>query len=131
MRPALATISHVVEFAEDIGIGPVLRCPRCGDNYLHQARVTVFDREEDAELTAVTTVAAGLAATHLLPSDQIANPSRRRQGLAIAFDCEGCADGIELTIAQHKGTTVFAWRCAPCLPPASEPAIPWSEGAIP
>jgi hypothetical protein len=58
----------------------------------------------------VTTVAGGLAATHLQPSNQVANPSGRRHGLAIAFDCEGCGDEIELTIAQHKGLTAFAWR---------------------
>jgi hypothetical protein len=87
-----------------------LLCPRCGGNYLHQKQVTVFDREEDAETTSVTTVAGGLAATHLLPSEQIANPSGRRHGLAIAFECEGCGDGIELTIAQHKGVTNLGWR---------------------
>ena len=75
-----------------------------------QSRVTVFDRAEDAEFTAVTTVDGGLAATHLLPSGQTDNPSDRRQGLAIAFDCESCGEGIELTLAQHKGISVAAWR---------------------
>jgi hypothetical protein len=70
----------------------------------------LFDRSEDGELTAVTTVARGLTATHLLPSNQVANPSGRRHGLAIAFDCEGCGDEIELTLAQHKGVTALTWR---------------------
>lgn len=104
------TISHAIEFTPDAGIGPTILCPRCGSHELHQGRVTVFDRKEDGEMTAVTTVAGGLTATHLLPSNGVANPSGRRHGLAIAFDCEGCGDGIELTIAQHKGLTAFAWR---------------------
>ena len=77
---------------------------------MHQGRVTVFDRSDDAELTAVTTVADGLTATHLRPSNQVSNPSGRRHGLAIAFFCEHCGGDIELTIAQHKGLTAFAWR---------------------
>ena len=109
-KPGSLKISHAIEFTPDAGGGPELKCPRCGSHYLRQGRVTVFDRKEDGELTTVTTVAGGLAATHLLPSDQVANPSGRRHGLAIAFDCEGCGDGIELTIAQHKGNTVFTWR---------------------
>jgi hypothetical protein len=109
-KPGSLSISHAVEFDPDIGIGPMLRCPRCGGHDLHQGRVTVFDRHEDAELTAVTTIAGGLAATHLQPSNQVANPSGRRHGLASAFGCENCDGDIELTIAQHKGLTAFAWR---------------------
>ena len=72
-----------VEFAPG-GYGPELLCPSCGYPCLHQGRVTVFDRNEDAEMTAVTTVAGCFAATSLLPSGQIDNPSSRRQGLAVA-----------------------------------------------
>jgi hypothetical protein len=46
--------SHDIQLTEDFGIGPELKCPRCCSNYLHQGRVTVFDRREDALLTAVT-----------------------------------------------------------------------------
>jgi hypothetical protein len=108
--PGSLKVSHAVEFAEDSGIGPTLLCPRCGGHEMHQGRVTVFDRGDDGEQTAVTTVADGLTATHLLPSNQVANPSGRRHGLALAFDCESCGGDIELTIAQHKGLTAFAWR---------------------
>jgi hypothetical protein len=91
---------------------PELQCPRCDSLYLHQGRVTVFDREEGAELTPVTTVAGGLAATHLRPSSEVGNPSGRRHGLAIAFDCEGCGGDLELTLAQEKGVTEVVWRFA-------------------
>jgi hypothetical protein len=75
--------------------------------------VTAFDRNEDAEMTVVTTIVNGFAETRLLPSGQVGNPSGRRHGLAIAFACEGCGDDLELTVAQHKGKTLFAWRSAP------------------
>ena len=91
---------------------PDLKCPRCGGLCLRHGRVTVFDREEDAELTMVTTIGGGLAATCLLPSGHAANPSSRRHGLTIAFACEQCGDGLELTIGQHKGVTQFGWRAA-------------------
>ena len=107
------TTLPTVELAPDCGIGQELRCPRCGYTDLHHGQVTVFDRNEDAEMTAVTTVAAGFAKTHLLPSSQVGNPSSRRHGLAITFACDGCGDDLELTVAQHKGKTLFAWRSAP------------------
>jgi uncharacterized protein (DUF983 family) len=106
------TTLSAVEFVPG-GYGPELRCPHCGYNSLHQGQVTVFDRNEDAKTTAVTTVADGVATTRLLPSDQTGNPSMRRHGLAIAFYCESCGNNFELTIAQHKGTTPVAWRFRP------------------
>jgi DNA-directed RNA polymerase subunit RPC12/RpoP len=109
--------STIVEFDPDTGLGPELKCPRCGFNYMHQGRVVVYHRVggEDGSETDVTTVDGGLSATHRVPSHGAGNPSGRRQGLSITFDCEGCRpDGsIELLIAQHKGNTVFSWRFDP------------------
>ena len=68
---------YTVKFGPDCGSGPELICPQCGWPNLHQGRVTVFDRSEDAEMTVVTTVDRGLASTHLLPNP-ITNPSARR-----------------------------------------------------
>ena len=112
----LSLTSHKIEFTPDSGIGPELKCPRCQSNYMHHGRVTVFDRGEDADLTAITAVQDGLSATHIFSSKEVSNPSGRRHGIAIAFDCEQCGDDIELTIAQHKGNTVFAWRFDPAKP---------------
>jgi hypothetical protein len=117
-KDKLSMTSHAIEFAPDAGIGPELKCPRCGFGYLHQGRVTVFERSEDDELTAVTIVDGGLSATHLRPSTEVNNPSSRRHGMAIAFNCEGCGEGIELTFAQHKGVTAVAWRFEPKQPKA-------------
>lgn len=118
-KDRLSLTIRAIEFAPDTGIGPELRCPRCRCGYLHHGRVTVFDRSEDDELTAVTTVDAGLSAVHLRPSTEVRNPSGRRSGIAIAFDCEGCGNGIELTIAQHEGVTTLAWRFEPARPKIS------------
>jgi hypothetical protein len=53
-------MSNIVPFGKrlepDSGIGETLIGPRCGFDYLHQGRVTVYDRSEDDELTPVTTV---------------------------------------------------------------------------
>jgi hypothetical protein len=103
----------------------ILVCPRCGFNYLHQGCVTVYDRSEDERTTRVVEVANGSATLSNLPSDNAANPSSRRHGLAISFSCEGCGGGtsddiIELTVAQHKGQTVVAWRFDPIPPKSTE-----------
>jgi DNA-directed RNA polymerase subunit RPC12/RpoP len=102
----------MIETLLTVEFAPEVRCPLCGHTCLYQGRVTVFDRNEDAKMTVVTTVVGGLSAADLLPSDQVANPSIRRHGLAIAFGCEVCGGDIELTIAQHKGNTQIAWRSA-------------------
>lgn len=112
-RGRLTEHSPDIQIAWGGNFTAVLKCPRCSGEFMHQGRVTVFDRSEDAEYTAVTTVDCGLSATHLLPSGETDNPSSRRQGMSIAFECELCEGGIELTIAQHKGHTHVGWRYEP------------------
>jgi hypothetical protein len=94
-----------------------LLCPYCGNSYLHHIEVRVYDRGEDDDLTDVTRVKDGLAATHREPSLGCDNPSSRRDGVEILFWCEDCYDPdkgndsrVFLTIAQHKGNTVMGWR---------------------
>lgn len=99
---------------QDMGGATDLLCPRCGADLLHQSAVTVFDRAEDEDTVVRTTVADGTASMNLV-SNSTENPSSRRHGLAIRFWCESCCpekshDVIELTIAQHKGSTEIAWR---------------------
>ena len=101
-----------------------LRCPRCGSMYLHQGRVEIFARGEDADkLTHVVVAANATASVSVIDSDLSANPSSRRHGMTngmtISFDCEECSsndadDVIEMTIAQHKGCT--GWRFTPRKP---------------
>jgi hypothetical protein len=97
-------------------MGAELHCPRCGETYLHHASVTSYDRAEDQEVTRITTVrASGAMESRSFPSIAADNPSGRRNGVAIGFNCEMCDgyfDGatMELTVAQHKGNTFLAWR---------------------
>ena len=85
-----------------------LECPRCGGNNLHHIYVTVWDREEDAKYTRLTSVANG----NVKQSEELSevvNPSLRRDAITIYFDCENCGDGLALSIIQHKGTTYTEW----------------------
>lgn len=87
----------------------LLRCPCCGSEYLHHAKVTVFDRGEDADAVARTEVLG--AQVTIRPLDQCQdNPSSRRGGVTIDFWCEGCGSSpITLTLGQHKGMTEIGW----------------------
>jgi hypothetical protein len=105
-----------IRFSKDWPANQVLTCPHCGAADLYHGAVTIFEREggnEDAEVTLVTTVDNGSAATEPVASRQTRNPSERRGGLAVAFECEMCRTLVELTLAQHKGTTMIEWRYQP------------------
>ena len=101
----------------DLGGASELQCPRCKSQCLHHCGVKVFDRGEDHETVMYIEVAGAAVTTRIMPSAGSGNPSSRRDGLAIQFWCEGCSEKeatpIELTIAQHKGSTEIAWRYQP------------------
>jgi hypothetical protein len=84
-----------------------LKCPKCGDEYLHQFRVEVFDRSEDS-LTGAKAVVESGATT--VSASMVGNPSRSRDGVRIHFDCETCGATYPLAIAQHKGQTLVSWE---------------------
>jgi hypothetical protein len=90
-----------------------LLCPKCGNDFLHHADVIVYDRREDADDTRVTTIGATINVA-MVPNARSGNPSSRRDGLAIEFECEGCHGQFELTIEQHKGQTYLNWRDLKC-----------------
>jgi hypothetical protein len=103
-----------VELSPDhYGGEQVLVCPRCGGGYLHHRGVISYDRNEDDKQTIETLVENGTTSVSVVPSTASRNPSSRRDGIAIQFECEGCGDSFELTIAQHKGVTLVAWRAQP------------------
>lgn len=96
------------KFDDDAGsYGRTLLCPSCGNSWTHHTSVTVFDRTEDAEIGRKT-VATGAATT--VDSDITGNPSGRRNGLVIGFDCENCPTVMEMDVFQHKGQTFFRMR---------------------
>lgn len=93
-----------------------LRCPRCNGEYLHHIGLIYYDRAtQDAPSSAV--YIAGGKVTIAAHDDTSSNPSSRRDGLSIRFQCELCQgigeDRLELIIAQHKGITEIGWRFDP------------------
>lgn len=89
----------------------ILRCPACGEDYLHHGRVTVYSRSEDAETVRVITTDGKTTMQETSPNRETGNPSSRRGAVCIAFSCETCgADGhLELAIVQHRGSTWLRW----------------------
>ena len=87
----------------------ILNCPVCGeDGHMHQRTVEVFQRAEDASIGLHVQV---LTETVFVGSEMDGNPSSRRQGLRIKFECESCPDKPHfLTIVQHKGSTLIEWE---------------------
>lgn len=87
-----------------------LKCPSCGETYLHQGTIEAYNRGEDADTVRCVIVDGSSVFSEQIPSEHSNNPSSRRQGCIIHFDCEHC-QGIDfkLTIAQHKGTTLLEW----------------------
>ena len=86
-----------------IDSGEWLVCPSCGENYLHQRWVREYDRAGEDGDTTVTEVYGTKVRT--VNADSERNPSRRRDGIRIAFSCECCTAHVELIVAQHKGFT--------------------------
>jgi len=83
------------------GYDAILKCPKCDNEYLHQGRIEIFDRNEDAGGLHVTVDGGKVQAD----SDMTGNPSIRRHGLKIEFRCEGCGARPVLSFSQHKGNT--------------------------
>ena len=95
---------------------------KCGSEYLHQRNVTIFHRGEDGDSVTVIAQDGDKVETSKFPNDDTCNPSPRRHGLIIEFECESCSqlwgdDGEapkigelqRLAIFQHKGNTFMEW----------------------
>ena|SRR5215831_17348720 len=79
-----------------------LECPHCGQDYLHQGKVEIFNRDEDAE-EGFHVVVKGRSVE--VDENLTGNPSLRRQGIKIHMECENCEAEVTLNILQHKGQT--------------------------
>jgi len=102
-------VSNSISSDPGAGSHPALLCPACGSDNLHHCGVTVFDRAEDAEQVTRTRVMTGVIESHIVDNSD-ANPSSRRDGMVIDFECEICtAKPIQLRLAQHKGITLIWW----------------------
>lgn len=97
-----------MELAQDFGsgYGQVLRCPGCGEEYLHHESMNWFDRNEDDEHGIHTTISHRQVA---VDGKMTGNPSSRRHGFTIHFSCEICNCAPVLAVSQHKGSTYMEW----------------------
>jgi len=86
------------------GFGAELQCPSCGSIYINHECVEIFDRGEDDETGLHVTITPGKLS---VDNNLTGNPRKRRHGLRIVFDCEGCKVKPVLTIKQHKGNTAI------------------------
>ena len=102
-----------------------LYCPDCGNNYLHQHDTTIFQRGEDGDITTVIAQNGKTVQVSEFPNEDTCNPSWRRHGMIIEFECENCHgsdwDPVKdehipskeplhrLAILQHKGNTFMEW----------------------
>lgn len=90
----------------------MLICPECDGNNLHHADVSVFNRQEDDEMVMATHVMGSpqTTMTSRVKNTHSQNPSSRRHGLIIEFECEHCDVRPKLQISQHKGNTIMGWK---------------------
>jgi len=91
----------------------VLMCPSCGKGssglYMHHGCVEVYSRREDAPEVRRTCIVGDSLTSEVVPSEGSGNPSRRRDGIRVAFSCEHCHGCFWLNISQHKGQTLMHW----------------------
>lgn len=90
----------------------ILECPHCLGQNLHHGDVSVFTRQED-DVTVMATHVMGSprsTLTSLINNADSQNPSSRRHGLLIEFECETCDNRPKLAIIQHKGSTIVEWK---------------------
>jgi hypothetical protein len=83
-----------------------LACPNCGDEYLHHQSIEVYCRDkQDAESGLMTEISGGVTT---ITRDMKGNPSQRRDGIIITFDCETCDHKSKILIVQQEGKTFFS-----------------------
>lgn len=92
----------VPKIGEEVGIGGALHCPHCKGDYLHHHLVEVFERQQDAPEGLRVSIEHDVVLTDTCMDG---NPSARRNGLIIHFECENCEARSKLEIVQHKGQT--------------------------
>ncbi len=85
-------------------------CPHCGFDFLHQEKVEVWFRDEDADMALHTICGEGI--TFFTEDSSLGNPSPRRDGIVVSFFCESCDAKSHLMIYQHKGQTFIEWSNA-------------------
>lgn len=88
------------------GLGHALICPACGGSYLHFRETWVYRRYREDSARGVAVLVHSDSSISI-DDDMDGNPSPRRDGIAIKFECEGCDHRSEMKILQHKGQTLI------------------------
>lgn len=117
------------EYPADVDYGHYgqLKC-KCGSEYLHQRNITIFECNEDDDWVTVIAQNGHTVQATKFPNADTCNPSPRRHGLILEFECEGCSYDFKassdpaggevvllnnyrpkLAIFQHKGNTFIEW----------------------
>jgi hypothetical protein len=94
-----------------------IKCPVCGDTWLHQQDVEVFFRDKEYDergLHATVAVEPECVfednnASLKVDSSMEGNPSPNRQGVIIKYKCENGNHTSWLHLYQHKGESFFVW----------------------
>jgi DNA-directed RNA polymerase subunit M/transcription elongation factor TFIIS len=92
-----------VKYTEDDS----LSCPYCGNGYMHHKDVVIYNREKEDSNQGLAVQVTPEAVT--TSDDLSGNPSARRNGVIIHFECENCSNRYELALHQHKGVTYLHW----------------------
>jgi hypothetical protein len=93
--------------APDFSGGEVLMCPRCNYDFMHQDSAVEYQRHPYDDPSSGRSIKRTTDGQISIVTKE--NPSPRRDGLRIAFECEGCGSVGDLCIAQHKGQTFVWW----------------------
>ena len=88
---------------------PILLCPNCQTGTLHQSKVEVWFRREDADQGLHAVIDDDVYINHIADTASN-NPSPRRSAVQIGFTCEECWASLFLSILQHKGSTYVEWE---------------------
>ncbi len=84
-----------------------LCCPYCDNDYLHHKDVVIYNRVQEDSTQGL---AVHVTLDSVITDDNLTgNPSARRNGLVIYFECENCGNTYTLALSQHKGTTHLHW----------------------
>lgn len=97
-----------------------LTCAHCGNHEIHHISVDVFHRPEDAGTGHHLSVATAASHKDAVTQGEFmfrhdpeydmrkgVNPSSRRHGVTVRFGCEHCRGLSQLSIAQHKGSSII------------------------
>jgi len=89
------------------GSEAVLLCPKCDFSYIKITKTELFNRKAEDDLSGLHVSIEGISLR--VDDSLIGNPSDRRSGMYIYFECENCPEVSRLSLSQHKGETFLSF----------------------